>query len=109
MHDGYDEATLFNLMDMDGGPLSRTVTLTYVPDTDTINIGDLGHTYSESELIADPYGTAIAAICAVLTDALDDGVNGAMNDVEFATLEAVARLLVDRDPALSDAIQPRMG
>ena len=36
--DAHEPLTLLHLMDMDGGPLSRTITLTYDPDQGTISI-----------------------------------------------------------------------
>lgn len=55
----------------------------------------------------DPYSFAMRVMKEVLEFALDDGVSGAMNDREFATLDQIARLISSRDPAVE--IEPRGG
>lgn len=61
----------------------------------------------DTELKADPYGTAVAVIREVLEYVLDDGVSGAMNEHEFSTLDKLAKLLGELDPAA--APEPRVG
>lgn len=52
----------------------------------------------DSNLRADPYGTAMAIIREVLEFVLDDGISGSMSESEFSTLDAVARVIGHDDP-----------
>lgn len=67
----------------------------------------INHQGETGEMEIDPYGYAATVIAVVLQYALDDGINGAMNQYEMETLEGVALWLMERDPDL--AIEPRIG
>lgn len=55
----------------------------------------------------DPYSYATTVIAVTLEWALDDGINGAMNETEFKLLEDLAKGLIERDPHIR--IEPGPG
>jgi hypothetical protein len=48
----------------------------------------------------DPYSYVMVGIKTLLEFGLDDGISGAMNETEFNTLEAIAILMNEKDPAI---------
>ena len=50
--------------------------------------------------VVDPYGEAVSNIVKALESALDDGVSGAMSELEYSILEKVAIVLTHEDPAI---------